>query len=104
MVTCIDPRRYYICINKYMEVWKRSINKSFAWQFASFQYCQNHEEWDEDLDNNEIEQVLSQYVKTILQNEDLEECFHNSSSMHLTQMENKIEHNIPPMMVVNIEI
>ncbi len=66
MVTCIDPKRYYICINKYKEVWERSIDKSFSWQFASPQYYQNHEEWDEDLDNNEIEQELSQYVKIVL--------------------------------------
>ncbi len=77
MVTCIHPRKYYICIKKYKEVWKRSIDRGFAWQFVSPQYYHNHEKWDEDLDNNEVEQVLSLYVKIVLQTKDLKECFHN---------------------------
>jgi hypothetical protein len=77
MLICTHPRKYYICIKKYKEVWRKSIDRSFAWEFVSPQYCHNHEEWDEDLDNNEIEQVLLQYVKIVLQIEDLEECFHN---------------------------
>ncbi len=51
----------------------RSINKGFAWQFASPWYCHNHEKWDEDLDNDEGEQILLQYAKTILHIKDLEE-------------------------------
>jgi hypothetical protein len=33
----------------------RSINRGFIWQSTSPQYRHNHEEWDEDLDNNEVE-------------------------------------------------
>jgi hypothetical protein len=44
----------------------RSIDRDFAWLFISFQYQQNHEKWDEDLDNNEVEHVLPQYAKIIL--------------------------------------
>jgi hypothetical protein len=44
----------------------RSTNKGSIWQFVSPQYRQNHEEWDEDLDNNEVEHVLPQYAKIVL--------------------------------------
>ncbi len=33
----------------------RSIDRSFAWQFASPQYHQPHEEWAKDLNNDEVE-------------------------------------------------
>jgi hypothetical protein len=44
----------------------RSIDRGFVWPFVSPQYQHNHEEWDGDLDNNEVEQVLPQYVEIIL--------------------------------------
>ncbi len=37
----------------------RSTNRGSAWQYASFEYHHNHEEWDENLENDEIEHVLS---------------------------------------------
>jgi len=40
-------------IQRGMEI--RSINRGFAWQSTSPQYHHNHEEWDEDLDNDEVE-------------------------------------------------
>jgi hypothetical protein len=44
-----------------------------------------------------------QYVETILHNKDLEEHIFVTETMYQTMMENKIKHNIPPMMVVNTE-
>jgi hypothetical protein len=44
----------------------RSINKSSTWWSISLQQWHNHEEWDEDLDNNEVEQMLPQYVEIVL--------------------------------------
>ncbi len=44
-----------------------------AWQSTSPSYRHNHEKWDEDLDNNEVEHVLLKYVETILQTKDMEE-------------------------------
>jgi hypothetical protein len=43
----------------------RSIDRGFAWQFASPQYCQPHDEWEEDLDNYEVEHVTPQYAETV---------------------------------------
>jgi hypothetical protein len=59
MVIYTYPRRYYICMET------RSINKGPVWQSTSSQYYHNHEEWDEDFDNDQIEQILPQYVETI---------------------------------------
>jgi hypothetical protein len=36
----------------------RSIDRGSTWPSISLQYQHNHEEWDEDLDNDEIEHVL----------------------------------------------
>ncbi len=69
-----------------------------------FKYHHNHEEWGEDLDNDKVEQVLLQYAKTILQTKDLEEQVFVTESMYQTTMENQVECNIPPMMVVNTKI
>jgi hypothetical protein len=33
----------------------KSIDRGSAWQFVSHCYEHNHEEWDEDLDNAEVE-------------------------------------------------
>ncbi len=40
-------------IQRGMEI--RSIDRGSIWQSTSPQYHHNHEEWDEDLDNNEVE-------------------------------------------------
>jgi len=74
MVMYIDLRKYYICIKKYMEVWRQDPQtKALLSNLLHFKYCHNHEEWDQDLDNDEVEHVLPQYAKTILQTKDLEE-------------------------------
>jgi hypothetical protein len=44
----------------------KSIYRGSTWQFVSFQYHHNHEECDENLNNNEVEQILLQHVKTVL--------------------------------------
>jgi len=36
----------------------RSTTKGFAWQSALAQYHHHHEEWDEDLHNDEVKQIL----------------------------------------------
>lgn len=55
------------------------------------------------MDNDEVEQVLLQYAKIILQTKDLEEHF-VTKTMYQTKMENIAECNIPPMLVVNTKI
>jgi hypothetical protein len=35
-----------------------SIARGFAWQSTLAQYCQHHEEWDENKYNDEVEQIL----------------------------------------------
>jgi hypothetical protein len=35
----------------------RSTYRGFVCLFVSLQYRHSHEEWDEDLDNDEVEQV-----------------------------------------------
>jgi hypothetical protein len=35
-----------------------STYEGCVWQFASLKYHPNYEEWDEDLENDEIEHVL----------------------------------------------
>jgi hypothetical protein len=44
----------------------RSIDRGSTWWSISLQYQHNHEKWDEDLDNDEVEQMLPQYVDAIL--------------------------------------
>jgi hypothetical protein len=51
----------------------RSTNKGSTWPSISLQYQHNHEEWDENLNNDEVEQVLPQYPKIIFQIENLDE-------------------------------
>jgi len=51
----------------------RSTNKGSTWPFISLHYQHNHEKWDENLNNDEVEQVLPQYPKTIFQIENLDE-------------------------------
>lgn len=36
----------------------RSTNRGSTWRYVLTQYRHNHEEWDEDLDNDEVEQIL----------------------------------------------
>jgi hypothetical protein len=36
----------------------RSTAKGSAWQFALSQYRHHHEEWDEDMYNDEVEYIL----------------------------------------------
>ncbi len=50
----------------------RSIDKAFAWPFVPPQYQHNHEEWDEDLNNDEVEHVLPQHAKIVFQIENME--------------------------------
>ncbi len=50
----------------------RSTAKGFAWQSTLAQYHHHHEEQDEDLHNDEVKQILPQYVETLLQIKDLE--------------------------------
>ncbi len=82
----------------------RSIDRDFAWLFISFQYQQNHEKWDEDLDNNEVEHVLPQYAKIILQTKDLEEHAFTTESTYQTKRKHRVEHNIPPIMTTGTEV
>jgi hypothetical protein len=44
-----------------------------TWQSTSPQYCQPHEEWEEDLDNDEVEQTIPRYANIVLQIKYLEE-------------------------------
>ncbi len=51
----------------------RSINRGFAWQFASPQYCQPHDEWEKDMDNDEVEHAIPQHVELVFQTQYLKE-------------------------------
>ncbi len=82
----------------------RSIHRGSVWQFVSPQYRHNHEEWDEDLDNDEVEQMLAQYAETILQIEDLEEHVFVNKVVHQIKGEHRAKHNTLPIMVVDTEI
>ncbi len=56
MVIYTDPRRYYTSIKMYRQVWKQDPQTKVS--LASSQYYQTHEEWDENLDNDEAKQIL----------------------------------------------
>jgi hypothetical protein len=43
----------------------RSIDKGSTWPFVSPWYQHNHKEWDEDLNNDEVEHVLPRYAKNV---------------------------------------
>ncbi len=82
----------------------RSIDKNFDWQSTSPQFHHNHKEWDEDLDNDEIEQLLPQYAKIVQRIKDLEEQAFVTKAIYQNRMENKAKHNTPPMMMINTKI
>jgi hypothetical protein len=85
-------------IHASMETRSTNINPT-SWS-VSLQYRYNHEEWDEDLDNDEVEQVLPQYVKIVLQTEDLEEHAFVIKIVYQTKREHRIKHSTLPIMMV----
>jgi hypothetical protein len=56
------------------------------------------------VDNDEVEQVLPQYVKTILSTKNSEEQAFATKVVYQTKREHKIEHNTPPIMMTSIEV
>ncbi len=80
---------------------KISTNKGFAQQSTSLQYHQLPDEWEKDLDDDEVEQMVSKYVKIILQIKHLEKQVFATEVVYQSRMEVKAEHNTPSITINN---
>lgn len=62
----IDLRRYHMLIKKYKEDWRQYPHTKVLLINLLHPILSNSWRWDEDLDQNEIKQVISQYAEIIL--------------------------------------
>jgi len=82
----------------------QSTKKVFIWQSISSQYHQPHEEWDKDLDNNEIKQTIPQHAKPALLIEDLEDEAFANEIVYQQGFENKAKCKIPPITLIHTKM